>query len=61
MKKRQKMALELDKRLTELESSKNRNLMILAVMVIIMAILSLIMCKKSSGPKLDKEVEKEKV
>lgn len=60
LKKREKMAIELDKRLVELKISKQRNYLILGTMVLIMAVLSLIMCKKSGGEKLDKEVLKEK-
>jgi hypothetical protein len=60
MKKREQMTAELDKRLTELKTSKDRNYLILGVMVLVMTVLSFFMCKKNGSVKLDKEVERER-
>lgn len=60
MKKREQMTAELDKRLTELKTSKDRNYLILGAMVLVMTVLSFFMCKKNGSVKLDKEVERER-
>jgi len=60
MKKRELITAELDKRLTELKTSKERNYLILGAMVLVMTVLGFFMRKKNGSVKLDNEVERER-